>query len=166
MILSLTQNWAGFDPSFKHLTCLVTLKSCDTTKQSVCRWLYMYYQKESELKPWSIKRIKNTEKESSCKLTHPNLNISYIFRSRWNHSHRFTCNTSYIQNTNNPHLLSSDADWIYIYICVCVYVKLFSLYFNFILFYIDLFWILNYVDIVERKSENRIVPIIGWLGVG
>ena len=28
-------------PSWKHLTCLATLKSCDSTKQSVSRWLYM-----------------------------------------------------------------------------------------------------------------------------
>ena len=32
----------GFDPSSKHPTCLATLKSCDTTKQSVCGWLYIY----------------------------------------------------------------------------------------------------------------------------
>ena len=30
------RNSAGFDPSFKRPTCLATLKSCDTTKQSVC----------------------------------------------------------------------------------------------------------------------------------
>ena len=29
----------GFNPTFKHLACLTTLKSCDTTKQSVCGWL-------------------------------------------------------------------------------------------------------------------------------
>ena len=29
-----------------------------------------------------------------------------------------------------------------------------------------LFWILNYMDIEERKSYNRIVPTIGWLGIG
>ena len=27
-----------FDPSLKHLACLATRKSCDTTKQSVCGW--------------------------------------------------------------------------------------------------------------------------------
>ena len=32
----------GFNPSFKQLTCLATLKSCDTTKQSACGWLYIY----------------------------------------------------------------------------------------------------------------------------
>ena len=26
----------GFDPSFENLACPATLKSCDTTKQSVC----------------------------------------------------------------------------------------------------------------------------------
>ena len=31
----------GFDPSFENLTCLATLKSCDTTKQSICGWQYM-----------------------------------------------------------------------------------------------------------------------------
>ena len=36
LILSLMSSWAGFDPSFNRPTCLVTLKSCDTTKQSVC----------------------------------------------------------------------------------------------------------------------------------
>ena len=35
LILSLTYSWAGFHPSFKCPTCLATLKSCDTTKQSV-----------------------------------------------------------------------------------------------------------------------------------
>ena len=34
--------WAGFDPSFKRPTCLATLKSCDTTKQSACGWQYIY----------------------------------------------------------------------------------------------------------------------------
>ena len=34
----------GFDPSFDHLACLATLKSCDTTKQSVCGW-YIYDDK-------------------------------------------------------------------------------------------------------------------------
>ena len=33
--------WAGFDPSFKQPMCLATLKSCDTTKQSVCGWQYI-----------------------------------------------------------------------------------------------------------------------------
>ena len=37
-ILSLTKSWADFNPSFKRSTCLATLKSCDTTKQSVYRW--------------------------------------------------------------------------------------------------------------------------------
>ena len=32
----------GFDPSFKRPTCLATLKSCDTMKQSVCGWQYIY----------------------------------------------------------------------------------------------------------------------------
>ena len=32
----------GFNPSFKRPTCLATLKSCDTTKQSVCGWQYIY----------------------------------------------------------------------------------------------------------------------------
>ena len=38
-------NWAGFDPSFKHPTCLATQKSCDTTKQSVMtgtQYIYIY----------------------------------------------------------------------------------------------------------------------------
>ena len=41
-ILSLTESWASFDPSFQHPTCLATLKSCDTTEQSVCEWQYIY----------------------------------------------------------------------------------------------------------------------------
>ena len=41
-ILSLTENWVGFDPSFKLPTWLATLKSYDTTKQSVCGWQYIY----------------------------------------------------------------------------------------------------------------------------
>ena len=32
----------GCDPSFENLTCLATLKSCDTTKQFVCGWQYIY----------------------------------------------------------------------------------------------------------------------------
>ena len=32
----------GFDPSFGNLACLATAKSCDTTKQSVFGWLYIY----------------------------------------------------------------------------------------------------------------------------
>ena len=32
----------GFDISFWNLAGLLSLKSCDTTKQSVCGWLYIY----------------------------------------------------------------------------------------------------------------------------
>ena len=32
----------GFDPSFENLACLVTLMSCDTMKQYVCGWQYVY----------------------------------------------------------------------------------------------------------------------------
>ena len=32
----------GFNPSFERPTCLATLKSCDTMKQSVCGWQYIY----------------------------------------------------------------------------------------------------------------------------
>ena len=32
----------GFDPRFRNLACLATLKSCNTTKQSVCGWQYIY----------------------------------------------------------------------------------------------------------------------------
>ena len=45
--------------------------------------------------------------------------------------------------------------------------ELFALYFDILLFYIELsfgFWF--YMDIVERKSKNRIVPTISWLAVG
>ena len=31
----------GFNPSFKCLTGLATLKSCDTMKRSVCGWQYI-----------------------------------------------------------------------------------------------------------------------------
>ena len=34
--------YVGFDPSWKHLTGLAKPKSCDTTKQSVCGWQYIY----------------------------------------------------------------------------------------------------------------------------
>ena len=33
LILSVTESWVGFYPSLKFLA---TLKSCDTSKQSVC----------------------------------------------------------------------------------------------------------------------------------
>ena len=36
------KSWTGFDPSFKRPRCLAALKSCDTTKQSVCGWQYIY----------------------------------------------------------------------------------------------------------------------------
>ena len=42
--------------------------------------------------------------------------------------------------------------------------ELFALYI--IILHWAFFWILNYMDIVERKSENKIIPTIGWLGVG
>ena len=32
----------GFDPRSDNPTCPVTQKNCDTTKVSVCRWLYIY----------------------------------------------------------------------------------------------------------------------------
>ena len=43
----------GFDPSFKHPTCLATLKSCDTTKQSVFGWLYIYIYIYINVRQWS-----------------------------------------------------------------------------------------------------------------
>ena len=42
MIPSLTENWAGSNLSLRCPTCLTTLKSCDTMKQSVCGRLYIY----------------------------------------------------------------------------------------------------------------------------
>ena len=42
MILSLTCSWAGFDPSLKCPMYLATQKSCDTTKQSFCGYIYIY----------------------------------------------------------------------------------------------------------------------------
>ena len=40
--------------------------------------------------------------------------------------------------------------------------ELFALYFNLLLFYIELStWILNYMDIGERKSKSKIVSTIG-----
>ena len=48
-------NWAGFDTSFKCPTCLATLKSCDTTKQSVCGWQYIYIVRdEGREREWVI----------------------------------------------------------------------------------------------------------------
>ena len=45
--------------------------------------------------------------------------------------------------------------------------ELFALYFNLLLFYMELsFCILNYMGIVERKSENRVIPTISWFGIG
>ena len=32
----------GFDPSFKNLACLATLKSCDTTKLSMDDYIHTY----------------------------------------------------------------------------------------------------------------------------
>ena len=44
--------------------------------------------------------------------------------------------------------------------------ELFALQFILLLlFYIKLYWILNYMDIVDRKSKNRIVIPIGWIGI-
>ena len=43
--------------------------------------------------------------------------------------------------------------------------ELFALYFNLLLLLV-LFWTLNYMDIVERKSKNIIVPTIGLLSIG
>ena len=37
-------SWAGFDRSFKRLTCLATLKSCDTMKQSVDDYMCTVWQ--------------------------------------------------------------------------------------------------------------------------
>ena len=39
--------------------------------------------------------------------------------------------------------------------------ELFALYLHW-----ALFWILNYMNIEERKSKNRIVPTIGWVDAG
>ena len=39
----------GFDPSFKHPTCLATLKSSDRRKQSICGWQYIYIYIITEL---------------------------------------------------------------------------------------------------------------------
>ena len=46
--------------------------------------------------------------------------------------------------------------------------ELFGLQFILLLFYIELSFgfFLNYMDIVDRKSKNRIVHTIGWLGIG
>ena len=41
-ISSWCKSQPGFDASYEHLTCLTTLRNCDTTKQSVCTWLYIY----------------------------------------------------------------------------------------------------------------------------
>ena len=49
----------GFDPSFK---CLSTLKSCDTTKQSVCGWQYIYIYIYIYIYTWKNKWInQNTD---------------------------------------------------------------------------------------------------------
>ena len=40
--IQLTKCQSGFDPSLEHLVCLVILKSCDTTKLSVCGWRCIY----------------------------------------------------------------------------------------------------------------------------
>ena len=41
-ILNLTKCRASFNPSFKRPTCQATPKSCDTTKQFVRGWQYIY----------------------------------------------------------------------------------------------------------------------------
>ena len=42
----------GFDPSLECLTCLTTLKSCDTTKQSVCGWQYIRFPLHRQVEHW------------------------------------------------------------------------------------------------------------------
>ena len=42
LVIQLTLSQLGFDLSLKPLMVLATLKSCDTMKQSVCGWLYIY----------------------------------------------------------------------------------------------------------------------------
>ena len=41
-----------------------------------------------------------------------------------------------------------------------------AIYFIISILHWALFRILNYMDIVDKRSENRIVPTIGRLGVG
>ena len=41
-ILGWPMSQPGFDHSFENLACLATLKSCETTKQSVCGCQYMF----------------------------------------------------------------------------------------------------------------------------
>ena len=43
--------------------------------------------------------------------------------------------------------------------------ELFVLYF-YLLFHIELSWILNYMNIIKRKYDNRIIATISRLGVG
>ena len=46
----------GFDHCFGNLACLATLKSCDTTKQSVCGWQYIYiYIYKSHVFFWFVR---------------------------------------------------------------------------------------------------------------
>ena len=44
--------------------------------------------------------------------------------------------------------------------------EFFALYFNLLIIFIELYWIFNYMDIEERKSQIKIFLTIGWLGVG
>ena len=44
-VFKLAYSWSCFDPCLKHLACLATLMSCDTTKKSVWGWQWIHTYK-------------------------------------------------------------------------------------------------------------------------
>ena len=56
-------NQPGFDPSFENLACLVTLKSCDTMKQSVNVDDYIYFFSSTHIYIYIYIQLREEERE-------------------------------------------------------------------------------------------------------
>ena len=68
----------GFDPSFRNLACLATLKSSDRTKQ-VCLWMtiyiYIYFFEDSlALSFWTMRKS-SSKYSCRCKIYNANVYI-------------------------------------------------------------------------------------------
>ena len=101
----------GFIPSFEKLSYLAILKSCDTTKQSVCGWLW---ERERERERVIYSHIYILMRINICKCVCLCAGIHmYIGHS-----------ISYLYIYIYIHLYISQACdstiYIYIYVCVCV----------------------------------------------
>ena len=70
----------GFDPSCKRPTCLATLKSCDTTKQSVNDNIYIYIYIERERERERERELKNKviQKEEFNVKVSERYNVSFL----------------------------------------------------------------------------------------